>query len=129
MSESVIRTAISLSGTPTVPSANAVQWTEDGQIIAVTRNKIFILVRVAGYFSKVGADITKSPTSGIQIDPTALVKQEIPDGVAPDGHNVVQWVRTIVEWETIGELRQWAVENQGSLKWIWPPEMSYTKGE
>ncbi|KAK7687789.1 hypothetical protein QCA50_009008 [Cerrena zonata] len=96
MNEPIIRTSLSLPGEAPFPSANTIQWTEDGQLIVVTKNKIFIL----------------SPASGIQTDPTALVKQEIPDGIVSDRYNVVQWVRTIVEWETIGELRQWPVENQ-----------------
>ena len=55
----------------------------------------------------------KSPTSGIQIDPTALLKQEIPEVFISDRHKTIQWLRTIIEWEAIGVLRQWPVESQG----------------
>ncbi|CAL1715200.1 unnamed protein product [Somion occarium] len=96
MNEPFIRSAIPLPGVAPFPSANVLQWTDDGQVVVVTTKNIYIL----------------SPSSGTQADTSSFVKQSLPDGTLVERQGILHWLRTVIEWDAVGELRQWPIACQ-----------------
>ncbi|KAI0796220.1 putative zinc-finger of transcription factor IIIC complex-domain-containing protein [Abortiporus biennis] len=106
MAQLPILSAINLPSATAFPSLNCIQWSEDGQALLITRNAIYIL----------------TPSLGIEVEPSFLVKQSLEKDLSGDNLKPVEWFQTLIEWDKNSDLspcpsdsQDWGAVSLGSL--------------
>ncbi|KAI0818913.1 putative zinc-finger of transcription factor IIIC complex-domain-containing protein [Irpex lacteus] len=88
-------TTLSLPAATTFPSPNCIQWTEDGQMVVLTRQAIVIMTLELG----------------ITVGLSSVLRQTLDKGPGQEG-NSLGWYKTMIERGKDGEPHQWAYDCQ-----------------
>lgn len=107
-------TASSFTAAASHPTVNALQWTEDGQLLFLTKTALYILVSIvplASYPTFSYNERVKTPDLGVKFRSTSSVTSTKPkDSVS--GANALGWFRTVLELDR-RSFHHWPTESQG----------------
>ncbi|KIP09279.1 hypothetical protein PHLGIDRAFT_505344 [Phlebiopsis gigantea 11061_1 CR5-6] len=96
MSAYPILTALGLPAVSSFPSAECLQWSDDGQAVLLTRNAIYIM----------------TPEPGIAVDTSSVVKQNLDRSLTLNSQKPIGWLRTMIEGDKGANLHQWVLTCQ-----------------